>query len=52
MFYFVGLGRRSSVQVTELKYDATNNILTVDRNAPTTINLQPPADTETESKFN
>jgi hypothetical protein len=43
-------GRRSSIQVTELKYDAANNTLTVDRNAPTMINLQPPSDIESESK--
>ena len=43
-------GRRSSIQVTELHYDAVKNTLTVDRNAPTLINLQPPADVETESK--
>jgi len=63
MFYFVQPGtsatpdgppdnRRSSIQVVELKYDATNNVLTADRNAPTMINLQPPKDVETESKFN
>ncbi len=52
IFYFVGLGRRSAIQVNELHYDADKNILTVDRNAPTMINLQPPADVETESKFN
>jgi hypothetical protein len=51
MFYFVGIGRRSSIQVVELKYDAANNTLTVDRNAPTMINLQPPPDVEKESKF-
>ena len=51
MFYFVGIGRRSSIQVAELKYDAANNTLTVDRNAPTMINLKPPADVEKESKF-
>jgi hypothetical protein len=50
LFYFVGLGRRSAIQVTELHYDADKNTLTVDRNAPTMINLQPPADVETESK--
>jgi len=63
MFYFVQPGtsatpggppdnRRSSIQVVELKYDATNNILAADRNSPTMINLQPPEDLETESKFN
>ncbi len=52
MFYFVGLGRRSAVQITELHYNATTKTLTCDRNAPTMINLQPPADPETESKFN
>ena len=62
MFYFVQPGtsaapsgppdhRRSSIQVTELKYDVTNNVLTVDRDAPTMINLQPPKDLETQSKF-
>jgi hypothetical protein len=44
--------RRSSIQVVELKYDSANNILTADRNAPTMIQLQPPKDLETESKFN
>jgi hypothetical protein len=44
--------RRSSIQVVELKYDATNNVLTADRDQPTLINLQPPADAETQSKFN
>jgi len=47
-----GNARRSSIQVTELNYDAANNTLTCDRDAPTMINLQPPADLETESKFN
>jgi len=62
LFYFVQPGtsatpggpgdrRRSSIQVAELKYDAASNNLTVDRNAPTLINLQPPADPETESKI-
>ncbi len=51
MFYFVGIGRRSSIQVVELKYDAANKTLTVDRNAPTTIDLQPPVDVEKESKL-
>ena len=27
-------GKRSSIQVVELKYDAANNVLTADRNAP------------------
>ena len=44
--------RRSSIQVGELKYDDAGPTLTVDRNAPTLINLQPPADPETESKSN
>jgi hypothetical protein len=52
MFYFVGRGRLSSIQVVELKYDAASNVLTADRNAPTMINLQPPKDPETQSKFN
>jgi hypothetical protein len=62
MFYFVHPGtsatpggppdgKRTSVQVVELKYDAANNSLTAERNAPTMINLQPPADVEKESKF-
>ena len=62
MFYFVHPGtsatpggprdgKRSSIQVVELKYDAANNVLTADRNAPTMINLQPPANLETQSKF-
>jgi len=62
MFYFVQPGtsatpggpldtRRSSLQVVELKYDAVHNTLTADRNAPCRIHLQPPGDTETESKF-
>jgi hypothetical protein len=42
--------RRSSIQVVELKYDAANQVLTADRDAPTMINLQAPADPETESK--
>jgi len=46
-----GNARRSSIQVTELHYDAAGATLTVDRNAPTYIDLQPPADPETESKF-
>jgi hypothetical protein len=63
MFYFVHPGtsatpggppdnRRSSLQVVELKYDAANNVLTADRDSPTMINLQPPKDPETQSKFN
>jgi hypothetical protein len=28
-----------------------NDVLTADRNSPTLINLQPPVDPETESKF-
>lgn len=44
-------GKRSSIQVVELKYDTANNTLTCDRNAPTMINLQPPSDVELESKF-
>jgi hypothetical protein len=63
MFYFVQPGisatpggppdnRRSSLQVVELKYDVANNVLTADRNSPTLINLQPPKDLETQSKFN
>jgi len=62
LFYFVQPGtsatpggprdeRRSSIQVLELKYDAANITLTADRNAPALINLQPPKDLETESKF-
>jgi hypothetical protein len=43
--------RRTSIQVVELKYDPATNILTADRNAPTLINLQPPTDPESESKF-
>ncbi len=63
MFYFVHPGtsatpgggrdaKRTSIQVVELKYDAANNTLTADRNSPTMINLQPPKDPETNSKFN
>jgi hypothetical protein len=63
MFYFVHPGtsappggppdgRRTSIQIVELKYDAANNILTADRNSPTLVNLQPPANLETQSKFN
>jgi beta-xylosidase len=50
MFYFTQFGRRTSIQVVELKYDEDKNVLTADRDAPTMINLQPPADLETESK--
>jgi hypothetical protein len=52
LFYFTQFGRRTSIQVTELHFDAQNNLLTVDRDSPTMINLQPPKDSETESKFN
>jgi hypothetical protein len=62
MFYFVhpapsptsapGTNRhRTSIQVVELKYDPANNVLTTDRDSPTMINLQPPADPGTQSKF-
>jgi hypothetical protein len=44
--------RRSSIQVVELKFDATHNVLTADRDEPTLIHLEPPADPETQSKFN
>jgi sucrose-6-phosphate hydrolase SacC (GH32 family) len=44
--------RRSSIQVVELKYDAANDTLTADRDSPTMINLLPPKDPETNSKFN
>jgi len=50
LFYFVQFGRRSSIQVVELKYDPVKNTLTCDRNAPCLINLQPPVDPEKESK--
>ncbi len=61
LFYFVQPGtsatpggppdfRRSSIQVVELHYDATNQVLTADRNQPTLMHLQPPKDVETESK--
>ncbi len=43
--------RRSSIQVVELKFDAAANTLTADRDQPTMIDLQPPADPETQSKF-
>jgi hypothetical protein len=46
-----GNARRSSIQVTELKYDAANDVLTCDRDAPTSIDLRPPGDPETQSKF-
>ncbi|HTB62812.1 MAG TPA: glycosyl hydrolase [Opitutales bacterium] len=52
LFYFTQFGKRTSIQVTELKYDTENDILTCDREAPTMINLQPPASPESESKFN
>jgi hypothetical protein len=63
MFYFVQPGtsatpggppddRRSSLQVVELKYDDASNVLTADRDRPTMINLQPPKNPETQSKFN
>ncbi|HVU39176.1 MAG TPA: glycosyl hydrolase [Opitutales bacterium] len=52
MFYFTQFGKRTTIQVTELKYDAVNNTLTCDRDAPTLINLQPPKAPDTESKFN
>lgn len=62
MFYFTHPGtasshadgsdrRRTSIQVVELKYDPAANVLTADRNSPTMINLKPPADPESESKF-
>jgi hypothetical protein len=44
--------RRTSIQVLELEYDPANNTLTANRNAPTEINLQPPTNPETQSKFN
>ncbi len=44
--------RRSSIQVGELQYDRAAQTLTIDRDAPTVIQLQPPADPETESKIN
>jgi hypothetical protein len=44
--------RRSSIQVTELSYDGASQTLGCDRDSPTLLNLQPPADAETESKFN
>jgi hypothetical protein len=47
-----GRSRRSSIQVGELHYDDAGKVLTVDRDQPTMINLQPPADPETESKTN
>lgn len=63
MFYFTHPGtapshadgmdrRRTSIQVVELKYDPASNVLTADRDAPTLLYLQPPADPETQSKFN
>lgn len=52
MFYFTQFGRRSLIQITELKYDEANGTLTCDRNAPTMINLQPPANLDSQLKFN
>jgi hypothetical protein len=46
-----GNARRSSIQVAELKCPEPGGVLTADRDSPTLINLQPPADLETESKF-
>jgi hypothetical protein len=46
-----GNARRSSIQVVEFHYDPATNTLTCDRNAPTYIDLQPPADPEENSKF-
>jgi hypothetical protein len=46
-----GSARRSSIQVVELKYGAAARVLTADRDQPTMINLQPPTDLETQSKF-
>jgi hypothetical protein len=42
--------RRSSIQVVELKYSAAGGVLNADRDSPTMIHLQPPADVESESK--
>jgi hypothetical protein len=47
-----GNARRSSIQVTELNYDPAHKTLSVDRDRPTLIHLVPPADPETQSKFN
>jgi hypothetical protein len=47
-----GHARRSSIQVVELQYTASSHVLTADRDSPTMIDLQPPANLETESKFN
>jgi len=44
--------RRTSIQVVEMKYDAVNKVLSADRDSPTMIDLQPPADPETQSKYN
>lgn len=46
-----GNARRSSIQVTELGYDEARRTLTADRDRTTRIGLVPPADPETESKF-
>lgn len=43
--------RRSSIQVAELRYDASADVLTADRDAPTDIDLKGPTDPEGESKF-
>ncbi len=51
LFYFTQFGKVTVIQVAELKYDAANDTLTCDRDAPTMINLQPPTDLESESKF-
>jgi hypothetical protein len=51
MFYFTQFGRRTSIQIVELKYDASTQTITCNRDAPTMINLQPPQDLESESKF-
>lgn len=51
LFYFVQHNRRSCIQVTQLKYHAGKDVLTVNRNAPTYIDLLPPRNPETESKF-
>ncbi|HEY3757499.1 MAG TPA: glycoside hydrolase family 2 TIM barrel-domain containing protein [Opitutaceae bacterium] len=53
MFYFVQPGgRRSSLQVVELNYDDAQQTLTADRDRPCEINLQPPLDPESQSKYN
>jgi hypothetical protein len=62
MFYFTHPGtavshadgmdrRRTSIQLVELGYDPVKNVLTADRDKPTMVDLQPPADPEKESKF-